>query len=151
MDLGAYPGSWSLYAGKRVGPTGRVISYDTQEMPTQLGPNIEAHTQDVTTLSAAELTQDGAFDVVLSDMAPATSGTRFADQYRSYELFMFALELARHISKPGGAFVGKIFQGAEFQQAHTHVKQIYKNVRIIKPESSRKESTEVFIVGLGQK
>ena len=90
----------------------------------------------------------GPFDVVISDMAPKTSGQRHADQYRSYELVMRALELTRTVLKPGGTFVAKIFQGAEFEDARNAVREVFEKVRIIRPKATRNESYEVFLVGL---
>jgi 23S rRNA (uridine2552-2'-O)-methyltransferase len=91
----------------------------------------------------------GPFDLVVSDMAPKTSGQRHADQYRSYELVMRALQLTKAVLEPGGAFVAKIFQGAEFEDARNAVREVFGKVRIIRPEATRDESYEVFLVGLG--
>ena len=91
----------------------------------------------------------GPYDLVISDMAPTTSGQRHADQYRSYELVMRALELAKAVLRPGGAFVAKIFQGAEFEEARSAVRESFGKVRIIRPKATRDESYEVFLVGLG--
>jgi len=93
----------------------------------------------------------GPFDVVISDMAPKTSGQRHADQYRSYELFMRALELAIVVLEPGGHFVGKIFQGQEFEDARNATREAFGKVRVIRPEATRNESYEVFLVGLGRR
>ena len=82
-------------------------------------------------------------------MAPKTSGQRHADQYRSYELVMRALELTRTVLEPGGTFVAKIFQGAEFGDARNAVREVFGKVRVIRPEATRNESYEVFLVGLG--
>jgi 23S rRNA (uridine2552-2'-O)-methyltransferase len=82
-------------------------------------------------------------------MAPKTSGQRHADQYRSYELVMRALELTKTVLEPGGTFVAKIFQGAEFEDARNAVREVFSKVRIIRPEATRDESYEVFLIGLG--
>jgi len=89
----------------------------------------------------------GPFDLVISDMAPKTSGQRHADQYRSYELVMRALELAKTLLEPGGIFVAKIFQGAEFDDARKAMRQVFDKVRIIRPDATRDESYELFLVG----
>jgi 23S rRNA (uridine2552-2'-O)-methyltransferase len=91
----------------------------------------------------------GPYDLVISDMAPKTSGQRHADQYRSYGLVMRALELAKTVLEPDGAFVAKIFQGAEFEDARNAVREVFGKVRIIRPKATRDESYEVFLVGLG--
>lgn len=147
LDLGASPGSWTLYAAERVGPTGRVLGLDLHEPELALPPQAEIHALDV--FQADPETLGGPFDLVISDMAPKTSGQRHADQYRSYELVMRALEIAKKVLAPGGAFVAKIFQGAEFEDARNALRQVFDKVRVIRPEATRNESYEVFLVGLG--
>jgi 23S rRNA (uridine2552-2'-O)-methyltransferase len=147
LDLGASPGSWTLYAAQRVGSTGRVLGIDLEESEVELPRHAEIRTLDAFAADPASL--GGPFDVVISDMAPKTSGQRHADQYRSYELVMRALELAKVVLVPGGAFVAKIFQGAEFEQARTAIRAVFDKVRVIRPEATRDESYEVFLVGLG--
>jgi 23S rRNA (uridine2552-2'-O)-methyltransferase len=147
LDLGASPGSWTLYAAQRVGPTGRVLGLDLREAEVALPPQAEIRALDVFQLDPETL--GGPFDLVISDMAPKTSGQRHADQYRSYELVMRALEIAKRVLAPGGAFVAKIFQGVEFEDARNAVRQVFDKVRVIRPEATRNESYEVFLVGLG--
>jgi len=147
LDLGASPGSWTLYAAERVGPSGRVLGVDLQDLAIALPPQAEARTLDAFQVDAETL--GGPFDLVLSDMAPKTSGQRHADQYRSYELVMRALELAKTVLEPGGVFVAKIFQGAEFEDARNALREVFDKVRILRPEATRDESYEVFLVGLG--
>ena len=147
LDLGASPGSWTLYAAERVGPTGRVLGIDLNDPAVALPAHAEIRTLDA--FEADPVTFGGPFDVVISDMAPKTSGQRHADQYRSYELVMRALELAKTVLGPGGTFVAKIFQGAEFEDARAAVREVFERVRIIRPKATRDESYEVFLVGLG--
>lgn len=147
LDLGASPGSWTLYAAERVGPTGRVVGIDLKDPEVALPPQAEIQTLDAFEVDPAAL--GGPFDLVISDMAPKTSGQRHADQYRSYELVMRALELAKIVLRPGGTFVAKIFQGAEFEDARSAVREVFGKVRIIRPEATRDESYEVFLVGIG--
>jgi 23S rRNA (uridine2552-2'-O)-methyltransferase len=104
---------------------------------------------DIDALDAQTLGDDAKFDVVLSDMAPKTSGQRQSDQYLSYELYMRALSVAARVLGPGGQFVGKIFQGKEFEQARAETRRLFRQVRIVKPEASRDESYEIFLVGSG--
>ncbi len=145
LDLGAAPGSWTLYTAKEIAPNGKVIGYDLKECTIALPKNAELRVGDVTELDESEL---GRFDVVLSDMAPNTSGKRDLDMYRSYELYVTALEIAERLLKPGGNFVGKIFQGAEFEEARAKTRALFEKVRIIKPKAVRSESYELFLVGL---
>lgn len=148
LDLGASPGSWALYAAGRVGPQGLVLAIDLNPPRTALPPQVRFEQRDVLTVGAAELGGAAAFDLVLSDMAPRTTGARSADQYRSFELYTRALELAGALLRPAGSFVGKIFQGAEFEQARAATRQLFEEVRILKPDASRAESYEVFLVGI---
>ena len=150
LDLGASPGSWSLYAAKRVGPQGRVLAIDLNphgfdQLGTTPPRQLEYRIGDVTQLGPDDV---GAFDVVLSDMAPKTSGQRAADQYRSFELYLAAQALAANVLAPGGHFVGKIFQGAEFEEARAETRKNFEKVRIIRPKATRDESYELFLIGL---
>lgn len=147
LDLGASPGSWTLYAAQKVGPSGRVLGLDLEPCEVELPPNAEIRTLDAFAVDPESL--GGPFDLVISDMAPKTSGQRHADQYRSYELVMRALELAKAALAPGGAFVAKIFQGAEFEDARAALRSVFDKVRVIRPNATRDESYEVFLVGLG--
>jgi 23S rRNA (uridine2552-2'-O)-methyltransferase len=80
-------------------------------------------------------------------MAPNTTGNRLGDQTRSFELFMRALAVAERLLKPGGAFVGKIFMGEDFQNAKKAVKRVFEEERAIKPEGTRSSSYELFLIG----
>lgn len=149
LDLGAFPGSWTKYAAQRVGREGKVVGIDIQEPRAVAPPGAEMRQGDVTTVGAEELGGPSSFDVVLSDMAPATSGHRHLDQYRSFELFMHGLRIAREVLAPGGSFVGKIFQSGDFPEAKRAVAESFETARVIRPEATRSESYEVFLVGLG--
>jgi 23S rRNA (uridine2552-2'-O)-methyltransferase len=89
-----------------------------------------------------------SWDVVMSDMAPATSGNRFVDQTRSFQLVMRAIEIAERTLAPAGGFVAKIFQGPDFEEARRALVRQFDEVRIIKPPASRTESIETFLVAL---
>ena len=151
LDLGAAPGSWLLYCAERVGRRGRVVGLDLKPLARDLPPQAHFEQHDVTEPLPSVVTQDAPFDLVLSDMAPNTSGHAHVDQYRSYELFMRALELASELLRPRGSFVAKLFQGAEFENARAAVRQHFTKVRIVRPRASRSESFELFIAGLGFK
>ncbi len=151
LDLGAAPGSWSKFAAERVGANGRVLAIDLSEIRAVMPPQVERVQGDVFALPDEELGRFGPYDVVLSDMAPATTGTRFADQARSFDLFMRAVDLAEKALKPGGAFVGKLFMGEDFARAKERVRLLFSEVRVLRPEATRSQSYEVFIVGLGRK
>jgi 23S rRNA (uridine2552-2'-O)-methyltransferase len=151
LDLGAYPGSWTSYAAQCVGLRGRVLGIDLQEFKGTLPPHAEIRAGDVLSLELEKELGPGSFDVVLSDMAPATTGHRFTDQARSHRLFMRALEIASVVLVPGGHFVGKIFLGEDFELARAALRAAFEEVKIVKPPASRAESYETFLVGLRRK
>lgn len=148
LDLGAAPGSWTLFAAERVGREGKVVGIDLNEARVTLPPQVSFRALDVFKFQPLEEFGAASFDLVMSDMAPHTSGQRHRDQFGSYELYMRAVEIAGQVLASGGAFVGKIFQGPELEQAREATRAHFKTVRIIKPEASRSESFEIFIVGL---
>ena len=91
LDLGASPGSWSLYAAQRVGANGHVLAMDLKGLETALPPQAEFFIGDALSLETEALSKFSPYDVVLSDMAPNTTGSRFTDQSRSFDLFMLSL------------------------------------------------------------
>lgn len=151
LDLGASPGSWTQYAAQKVGREGKVVGIDLNPPRIGLPPHVSFQTRDIFQLDAVSELGPQAFDVVLSDMAPHTSGQRHRDQFGSYELYMRALEIAGQVLVAGGAFVGKLFQGPELEQARSATRERFKTVRIVKPDASRAESFEIFLVGLSAK
>lgn len=152
LDLGACPGSWTLYAASRVGPSGRVLAIDLNPAGTAFPPHVTYLTGDMLD-PAPEILEAfsrlGPFDVVLSDMAPKTTGIKFTDQARSLELCEAALAVAVARLKPGGAFVVKIFQGPDAPAYLKALRDAFDKVRVAKPKSSRAESKEIFYVATG--
>ena len=146
LDLGCAPGSWLLYAAKLTGPKGRVIGVDLKPFSIQVSSQIKIIAADVFTLDVASLGKD--FNVVLSDMAPATTGHKAVDAARSYNLCEAALKIAQNILLPGGSFVCKIFQGPDFNLFLDDVRAGFKRLKIFKPQSSRKASKEIYVIGL---
>jgi 23S rRNA (uridine2552-2'-O)-methyltransferase len=151
LDLGASPGSWTQYAATRVEREGKVVGLDLNPTRIALPPHVTFQELDVFKFDALAELGPESFEVVMSDMAPHTSGQRHRDQFGSFELYMRALEIASQVLVPGGSFVGKIFQGPEIEQAREATRASFDTVRIIKPEASRSESFEMFLVGLGAK
>jgi 23S rRNA (uridine2552-2'-O)-methyltransferase len=149
LDLGCSPGSWLLYAAKMTGDKGRVIGIDIQPVNIESGSNIDIINGDVFELDAGSLGSD--FNVVMSDMAPATTGHKAVDAARSAGLCEAALAIAQSVLLPGGSFVCKIFQGPDFNQFVNSVRAGFDKQKIFKPKSSRKSSKEIFIIGLGFK
>ena len=149
LDLGAFPGSWTQYAAQRVGSEGRVLAVDQQEWRGGFPPHVETRQCDVLALTPRDVGGVASFDVVMSDMAPWTTGARFVDQCRSFDLYMHALAIAEGTLRGDGHFIGKIFQGPDFDQAKKRTEQLFTKTRVMKPEASRRESYEIFVVGLG--
>lgn len=151
LDLGAAPGSWSMYAAQRIGASGKLLAIDLSPILVPLGPSATAVQGDALSLSSEDLALFAPYDVVLSDMAPSTSGSKIADQARSFELFMRAAAVARELLAPGGAFVGKLFMSEDFPKAKAALQAAFAEVRVIRPEGTRSQSSEVFLVGLKRK
>jgi 23S rRNA (uridine2552-2'-O)-methyltransferase len=148
LDLGCAPGSWLQYARNQVGERGVLVGIDRGMPRTPAGARIVVG--DVMTVDIAELRGElPAFDVVLSDMAPDTTGIRNVDQARSETLFERALEIARAVLAPGGNFVGKLFQGPDFKKLTEAVRAAFATQKTAKPSSSRQISIEQYVIGLG--
>jgi 23S rRNA (uridine2552-2'-O)-methyltransferase len=155
LDLGAAPGSWTMLASEKVGAGGLVLAVDKHPLAIGEPGNVLFLEADVLTLDLAELeallTDDKKLDVVISDMAPRTSGHRFVDQTRSFGLFSRALEIAEKLLRPGGRFAGKIFQGEAFGTARGGLAALFNQTKIMRPKSVRQESYEIYLVGLNRK
>ena len=152
LDLGAAPGSWSLGVAEKVGSKGLVLACVIHSTETAFPPQVLFMQEDVFQRSAAfeaKLAELGPFDLVISDMAPRTTGTRFTDQARSLELTLEALAVACLHLKQGGNFVVKIFMGPDIQDLLTPMRKAFSSVKSFKPKSSRAESKEIFFTGLG--
>jgi len=148
LDLGAAPGSWAMYAAQKVGAGGKILAVDLEPLTTALPPGTIFVQGDAFALTNDALGTFAPYDVVLSDMAPRTTGTRITDQTRSYDLFMRALAVAATLGKPGGAFVGKIFMSDDLPHARAELRKHYATERIIRPEGTRANSIEIFVVGM---
>jgi 23S rRNA (uridine2552-2'-O)-methyltransferase len=147
LDLGAAPGSWMQYVSERVGETGRVVGVDRNPIRAALPANSRFIQKDVLSLEAGEL--DGEFDLVISDLAPQTTGNREGDHARSMELCRKALALARELLVSGGSFVCKMYQGEESKEFLDELRRHFRTAKTQKPKASRAESREVFFVGVG--
>lgn len=150
LDLGASPGSWSLYSAEKVGAAGLVLGCDLKPVERPFPPQVKFMREDIFNPSAdfeAELKVLGPFDVVLSDMAPATTGDKFTDQARSFNLARAALDFALSSLRAGGAFVVKIFMGPDSQELLAEIRRCFASAKTFKPKSSRSESREIFFIG----
>lgn len=144
VDLGAAPGSWLQYTAKHVGPKGSVIGIDLQEIEPI--DNVETCVEDITNLEAIAKIVPEAADLVLSDLAPKTSGVRDIDQWKSIELSQAVITTARHILKPGGKCVLKVLRGADFDPFIAECKEEWKKVKILSVEASRDRSNEIYVI-----
>jgi len=152
LDLGCAPGSWLLYAAEVAGNQGRVVGIDQNPVIEKMPAHVNVHAANIFSLGNEILDSMGSdFNVVLSDMAPATTGNKMTDAARSYELCQAALSIAQRVLLTGGAFVCKIFQGEDFNIFSESVKTIFAKQKIFKPQSSRKASKEIYIIGLGKR
>jgi 23S rRNA (uridine2552-2'-O)-methyltransferase len=151
LDLGCRPGSWLQYARTKVGERGALVGIDRTPLDIAL-PGARIVVGDVFAVSLDELKGElDGFDVVLSDMAPDTSGVRSVDQARSEALFERALDIAEQTLVRGGHFVGKLFMGPDWQKLQKRVREGFQSMKTIKPEGSRKESIEQYVCGIGRK
>lgn len=153
VDLGAAPGGWSQYAAEVVGDEGQVIACDILSMDSLPGVSfLQGDFREEAVLSALlERIQPDMVDVVLSDMAPNMSGNLASDQPRAMYLVELALDMCRQVLAPNGSFAVKVFQGEGFDQYLAEIRNMFKVVKIRKPDSSRDRSREVYIVATGYK
>ncbi len=151
LDLGSAPGSWLQFAARTVGPDGRLVGIDLKPVTAAVPENVTVITGDVADLSdhlaALALPR---FDVVLSDMAPATTGNRRVDEARSVGLCEAALAVADEVLAEGGHFVCKIFQGGDTKAFTDAVRSRFSRQTATRPQSTRKASREVFVIGIGK-
>ena len=154
LDLGAAPGSWSLFAAEKVSKKGIVLAADKKDVDIALPEHVCFVQSDVFDPSeefASWLDHYQEFDLLLSDMAPATSGIKLRDQTRSLEMAEKVREIGQSYLKKGGTMVVKVFTGPDLQEFLTNLKQDFKRVKTHKPESSRSESMECFVLCFGKK
>ena len=153
VDLGAAPGGWSQVAAKRVGRGGTVIAIDLLEMEPVPGVDfVQGDFSKGSGLKAVEAALAGRkADVVLSDMAPNMSGIALSDQARSMELAELARDFALLHLQPEGAFLVKIFQGAGYDEYLKSLRAAFRKVVIRKPDASRDESAEQYLLSRGLK
>ncbi len=149
LDLGCWPGSWLQYLAERVGDSGRVVGVDLRPVEIALPQWVTTIVGDAESMQPDEL--DGPYDVVLSDMAPHTSGDKHTDQWRSEELFLRALQLANQLLRPGGHFAGKVFQGGRFPHLIAATRQRFQEVKPFHTKATRIQSREQYLVGRGMK
>lgn len=153
VDLGAAPGGWSQYVASIIGNKGRIIACDLLPMDPIVGVDfLQGDFRDEAVLNAllARVGEDKV-QVVMSDMAPNMSGQPAVDIPRAMYLVELALDMCRDVLAPNGSFIVKVFQGEGFEQYLKAIREMFKVVKIRKPQASRARSREVYIVATGRK
>lgn len=153
VDLGAAPGSWSVYAAEQVGRKGEIIALDILPMDEIDGVSFIQgdFTKDEVFESLLQMIDGRPVDLVLSDMAPNLSGVKSIDQPKSMYLVELALDIAQKILCPGGNFLTKAFQGSGIEELVSDARQHFKQIKHLKPDASRSRSREVYILAKGFK
>ena len=154
LDLGYHPGSWIQYTAKKVGPDGQVVGIDIKHVNKKLLGlrNVKVFEKDIFDVTSVEdLGESDQFDVVVSDMAPNTTGVRSVDQLRSLNLIEQVFYHLDVFLKDGGNFVIKVFDSHDAQMFLKEQKSRFKEYNYLKPKSTRSVSKEFFVIGKGYK
>lgn len=150
LDLGAAPGSWTIFLLKYLSPAGRVCAVDLQPLSEAIqDPRLSFFQGDMTGDSImASVKKCGPYHAVVCDAAPATTGNKTVDTARSSSLVEMALQYAAIQLEPHGNFAVKIFQGGSEQQYLKQMRTLFKTARAFKPEACRSVSFETYLIGL---
>ena len=152
LDLGCYPGSWLQYCARVVGTRGLVVGVDARKIFFEFPQHVQFIQADVLKLFPEDLHPfSRLYDVVLSDLAPSTTGIRNVDSARSALLFERAVYLADSLLIPGGHLLGKIFQGSQFDAILRELRTKFRKVRSFKPQAVRKRSKEIYLLAMDKK
>lgn len=152
IDLGAAPGGWCQVAAEKLGASGHIVAIDILDIEPLPGVRFfHADLTDPDIPDQLKAALGGPADVVLSDMAAATTGHRMTDHIRTTALLEAALDLAEDVLRPGGAFIGKAFQGGTTGDLLRRIKMQFRDVKHVKPPASRAESVELYLVAQGFK
>ena len=150
LDIGCFPGSWSQYGIRKVGKQGEIIGIDIQ-IPEQLfAPNFTFIQADIMSVDPEWLLNNvGPVDVLISDLAPKTTGCGTTDAVRSMQLAIKAAEIAFLLLKKRGRFLCKIFEGDDdFKKLKADVSAHFSKVKLVRPKATRKHSREIYLVAL---
>ena len=146
VDIGAAPGSWSQYAVKKI-KNGKLISIDLKKMESiEKSIQIQGDFTEDSIKDEILKSSEGKVNIVMSDMAVNTTGIKNIDAIQTGELCMEAMIFSKDILQQDGSFISKIFMGGSFNEIVTKGKEIFKEVKVFKPKSSRKDSKESFII-----
>jgi 23S rRNA (uridine2552-2'-O)-methyltransferase len=144
LDLGCAPGSWIMYISERIGRKGKVFGVDIQGMKIRMKENMEFIKKDAK--KAVKSIKTRKFDVVVSDMAPKTTGIKITDGARSLELAEEAFKITQKVLKTKGHFVVKIFESEDTVQFTNMLKKYFNTVKRYSPQATRKQSREFYII-----
>ena len=149
LDLGCAPGSWLQYLDKKVGTRGQVVGIDLKKVRAVVSPRVRILRGDLLKTPLEAFNPEGQrFDVVVSDMAPNTSGVRSLDQERSAQLTTAAFEVCPRLLRPGGNWCAKAFQGEPLKALEKRLSESFKRFERLRPPATRKNSFEIFLIGL---
>ena len=154
LDLGAAPGGFLQVIAQAVGPQGLVLGVDLVPVRPFKESWVQTAVLDILSDGALEALEGLApkpFDVVLSDLAPKTSGIRSADEARSLRLAERALEVSQRFGRVGSSFLVKLFMGGDFEAFRAQLREAYGEVKVVRPEATRSASVEVYLLGLARR
>lgn len=160
LDLGCSPGSWLQYVTSIIGARGGAVGVDLLPLKANFGPNIHFIEADIYDLEAINLSPQSVlktddapkyFDVIISDMAPNTTGIKSLDQDRSMALCEHTLFIASLLLRPGGNYCVKVLEGGEMPKFLTSCREVFSKVKIKRPKGTRVASMETYVIGLGKK
>jgi 23S rRNA (uridine2552-2'-O)-methyltransferase len=149
LDLGCFPGSWSKYGLEKIGPKGEVVGIDLIRPESLSFPNYRFIHGNVLSMDMDWLLREvGPRDVIMSDLAPKTTGMRSTDASRSMELAERATKIALALLKEKGHLVCKVFEGEDLTHLRTETSVYFRQIRLFRPKSTRKRSREIYLLGL---
>ena len=154
VDFGYHPGSWIQYTSQKIGEDGQVVGIDIRPLNKKLMhiKNVKLFEKSIFDVAdVSDLEQSDKFDVVLSDMAPNTTGIKSVDQDRSLNLVEMVFHLLPVFLKDGGNLVIKVFDSNQAQQYLKEQKKLFKSFEFLKPKSTRSVSKEFFVIAKGYK
>ncbi len=154
VELGAWPGGWLQVAAAEVGPKGRVVGVDLQPIDPLPEANVITLVGDIDVVHTQERIIEacaGKADVLLSDLAPKLTGVRARDEAGTQALAECVLECVEHLLKPGGTLVVKLFMGTALRQYVARLRTMFRDVRLTRPEATRKGSAEIYAIASGHR
>lgn len=147
LDIGAAPGSWSMYLSKKM--QAKITAVDLKPLNLKSMQNIQFFQGDAFSPDTAEkIAGNRPFDAVVSDAAPSTSGNRTVDAGRSYELVYNVIQSCNTYLKKGGSLIVKVFQGGDEKELMELMKSKFQTTKALKPKACRKNSFETFFIGI---